>query len=115
MRLALPFVLLAVPAMAAEWNIRPWDTVLTSPQIKERVVGTPISFPDGAVARFEPDGSYSYTYRGGNRFDGTWEQGADGALCTTFENGASRCDLFVMQGETLMLINEQGGRFLTAR
>ena len=115
MRTALAFVcLLALPAGAQEWNVRPWDTRLTLPEIRELVVGREIAFPDGAVARYGEDGSYAYVYSGGRTFEGTYEMVSDGALCVTFEGGRSRCDLYVLQGDRLMLINEAGGRFLTA-
>ena len=112
--LAVCLAFLAAPALAADWNIRPWDTELSVEDVTKRIHGQSIAFPDGAVARYAPDGSYSYTYVDGNAFEGSWEMAEDGSVCTTFTNGFSRCDLFVLQGDQLMLINEDGGRFLTA-
>ena len=106
--------LTATPALSADWNIRPWDTRLSPAQITARIHGQSVTFPDGATATYEATGAYSYTYQGGNRFEGTWEMAEDGAICTTFSSGHDRCDLYVLQGDTLMLINESGGRFLTA-
>lgn len=107
-------LLVVVPGMTDVWNVRPWDTRLTLPEIEDYVIGNKIAFPDGAVAIYGDDGSYSYIYDGGNRFDGKYTMASDGSLCVTFENGRGRCDLYVLQGERLMLINEEGGRFLTA-
>ena len=115
MRAAFFVILLSAgPGFADVWNVRPWDTRLTHMEIETHVIGQKIAFPDGAVAIYGDDGSYSYIYDGGNRFDGTYKMVSDGSLCVTFENGTDRCDLYVMQGDRLMLINEAGGRFLTA-
>jgi len=108
-------VLHGIAADAQDWNVRPWDTRLTTGETRLHLEGNSVEFPDGGIAMYEPGGGYTYTYRNGNRFDGRWELTGDGVVCTSFPGGESRCDLYVLQGDRLMLISERGGRFLATR
>ena len=111
--IAVAISVISVPVSAQEtaWNIRPWDTKLDPKWVRENIVGTSITLIDGGTAHYEADGLYRYVYIGGNTFTGTYEVAEDGALCVTFESGAARCDLYVKQGEKLLLITEDGGRY----
>lgn len=100
-----------ISAFAQDWNVRPWDSRITAAWVKENIVGKAITFIDGGTARYDADGAYAYVYNGGRTFNGTFEVADQGAICVTFESGSTRCDLFVLQGDNLMLITEEGGRY----
>ncbi len=104
-------LVIALPASASDWNIRPWDTPLTPAWVRANIVGQSITLIDGGTAHYRADGRYSYVYNGGNTFDGAYEVAPDGSICVTFESGALRCDLYVKQGARLMMITEDGGRY----
>lgn len=108
------FLTFAIPALAAEWNIRPWDGVMTRDDVVARVVGAEIRFPDGSAARYGNDGRYVYTYHGGREFHGAYQVDGDGAICVAFDAGQRRCDLYVLHDTRLVLITEDGRRFPTA-
>lgn len=110
-KICLGLVSLAGPAMAVDWNIRPWDGEMAREDVMTRVVGNQILFMDGGVASYMPDGRYSYTYQGGRAFEGDYRVEADGSICVEFDNGPRRCDLYVLHGERLVMIAETGRRF----
>jgi len=101
----------ATPALATNWNIRPWDELMSRSQVVDRIVGSEIAFMDRSVASYENNGRYIYTYNGGRAFTGSYEIEEDGSVCTNFDDGQRRCDLYVLHGPNLMLIAETGRRF----
>ncbi len=74
----------------------------------------PLVFYDDGQAQFSPDGGYAYTLsdiNGGATSFGTYQLSDDGVVCVTYENGLSRCDLYVKSGDRLVVITQEGGRF----
>lgn len=104
-------ILIGAPVAAADWNIRPWDQLMTREEVAERIVGAEVSFMDLSVASYGMDGQYVYTYHGGRAFSGVYEVVEDGSVCVDFDGGSRRCDLYVLHGDDLMLIAETGRRF----
>ncbi len=101
----------AAPAVAADWNLRPWDEEMTRDQVVARVVGFDVLFMDGGVASYRKDGRYAYTYQGGRAFEGGYLVQDDGSICVDFDNGTQRCDLYVLHGDRLVMLSENGRRF----
>ena len=113
MRLVLIFLFLSAPALAQDWNLRPWDEQMSRSEIVKRIVGSKVLFMDGGVSNYEEDGGYSYTYQGGREFVGQYVVEQDGSICVDFANGTKRCDLYVRHGERLVMLSENGRRFPT--
>ena len=113
-RLAALALLLAHPAAAQDWTLRPGDEPLTIQAMGDQLIGSDLEYFDGGLSRYSPGGSYSYTYapeNGGGTAFGTYEFRDGGVVCTDFANGFSRCDLFVVNAGRLILITEDGDRF----
>ncbi|MEM8538010.1 MAG: hypothetical protein AAGF56_09130, partial [Pseudomonadota bacterium] len=68
-------------------------------------------FFDGGVSFFSVTGSYSYTYPDGGIAYGNYALREGGVVCSTFNHGFSRCDMYVNDGTRLVLITEGGTRF----
>ncbi len=113
MRLAftLAALCLAAPCFAQDWNVRPWDDVMDVEEIEQLLVGQKVLFRSGGSSYYGPDGRYEYAYQGGNTFEGEYALQSDGSICVDFDNGRRRCDLYVRQGNGLVLITETGRRF----
>ncbi|GAA6194225.1 hypothetical protein [Phaeobacter sp. NW0010-22] len=114
MRLAF-FVWLfsATAGVSAEWTLRAGDTLLSAPELRD-MAGRTLVFYDDGQSKYSAGGSYSYTYspvNGGGTAFGTYHIAEDGSICTAFQNGLTRCDLFVHSGSRLVLINEKGERY----
>jgi hypothetical protein len=103
--------LVPTTAIAQDWNIRPWDEELPRAAIVDRISGNTLEFADGGKSEYLEDGRYAYIYSNGNRVEGRYEIAGDGSVCVAFDNGWARCDYYVAQGDRLVLINEQGGRY----
>lgn len=74
--------------------------------------GQVIEFFDGSKSRYDVDGSYGYTYTDdGPVWRGRYETFDDSRVCVDFDNGSARCDLFVQDGQRLVLITADGTRF----
>lgn len=107
-------LLSAGAAQAQEFNPRSTDLVLDADSMADRVVGRTHEFFDGGVSFFSVSGTYTYTYDGGRRAYGQYElqdSGAGGVVCSSFDNGFSRCDMYVDDGTRLVLLTEDGTRF----
>jgi len=106
------FAIIALSAQAGEWRLRLDDQILSLDQLQDLTAGTALTFYDDGVSQFSVGGSYSYSYadNGGISF-GVFEVKRNGTVCIDFRNGFSRCDMYVRNGELLMLVTEQGGRF----
>lgn len=113
MKHAILAALAAIAAGAAmAQGIRDTDTILNADETQAALAGHVIEFFDGSKARYDAGGAYSYTYSGDTEpFRGTYVPGAGGEVCVTFDNGFSRCDVYVRDGERLVLIIADGTRF----
>ena len=108
MRLALFLALFALPATAQQ---RASDTAFTAEDLAETLSGQRVEFFDASAARYYADGTYEYRYSPDDPvWRGTWET-AGTEVCVTFDNGFSRCDAYVLDGERLVMIIEDGTRF----
>jgi len=99
------------PAMAEDFAPREGEAVLSDVQMQSVVVGATHEFFDGGRSFFSISGSYSYTYPDGGVAYGSYELRDGGIVCTSFNHGFSRCDMYVLRGERLVLIDEDGTRF----
>jgi hypothetical protein len=101
---------LACPVAAQ--GMREDDQILSIAELDGALSGQIVEFYDGSKARYMPDRGYSYTYQEGDPpFVGTYEPRDDSQVCVEFDNGLTRCDMYVMAGEHLVLIIADGTRF----
>lgn len=110
----IPLWLFASTAMAQSYQIRTTDDVITPEAFAQLVVGRELVFFDGGMSRYSAGGSYSWTYsaaNGGGSWFGTHAFAADGAVCIAFRTLRSRCDMFVQDGERIVLLTADGQRF----
>ncbi|MDE9450648.1 hypothetical protein J3R80_09255 [Aliiroseovarius sp. Z3] len=104
-------LLVASPSIADEWKTRPGDTRLDQTELSNTVSGQTLTFYDGATSVFNLDGTYSYTYGGGGTWLGDYKIGTDSTACILFVTGVSRCDLYIVNNDQLVLITKDGLRF----
>ncbi|GGH38967.1 hypothetical protein SAMN05444007_11172 [Cribrihabitans marinus] len=105
--------LAAMPAPAAEWDLRDGDVPLSQGELRA-LAGRTLTFYDDGRSKYSAGGAYSYTFseaNGGGTAFGTYRITEEGSICTAFRNGFSRCDLYVHSGDRLILIDEEGRRF----
>ena len=115
MRLALFLTALALPVSAQE-GLRPADLVFDRAEMKTLLSGQIIEFFDGSKSRYDADGTYGYTYTDdGPVWSGVWRTDAESRVCVDFDNGSSRCDHIVKDGERTILIIADGTRFPVRR
>lgn len=115
--LILALLLVPLPAAAAEWQLKPGDRPLSAAELAA-LPGQAFRFFDGGESRYGAAGAYSYTYsaeNGGGTAWGSYRLLPDGSICVDFVNGFSRCDLYVRNGERVILITEEGARFPVRR
>lgn len=116
MRFGLVLILAALgqPVLADGFSVKNSDRVLDATAMSSDVVGRTHQFFDGGESFFSVSGTYTYTYSDGGRAYGTYtlqDAGAGGVVCSEFDNGFSRCDMYVHDGERLVLLTEDGNRF----
>lgn len=112
LRPAPVIVLLAAgPALAQDWALRDGDAALTAAEIEAEIIGRTLVFYDDGQSKFSAGGAYSYTYDGGGTAFGHFEVGENGVICIDYPNGWSRCDMYVRNGDRLVLLTEKGERF----
>jgi hypothetical protein len=111
MRLALFLSVLALPAFAQD-GVRADDELLDRQAMTELLSGQVIEFFDGSKSRYGSDGAYGYTYTDdGPVWAGRYSVYDESRVCVDFDNGSARCDLFVRDGERIVLITADGLRF----
>lgn len=111
MRFMLLAALIPFTATAQE-GIRQNDIILSQSEMGAAFTGTTVEFFDGSKSRYAPDGSYAYTYTDdGPAWTGTYRFDDGSVVCVDFDNGSSRCDRFVRNGERMVLVIEDGTRF----
>ena len=104
-------LLVTLPALAEDWKTRPGDIRLGHAELTDKLSGQTLTFYDGATSVFNLDGTYSYTYGGGGTWLGGYKIGTDSTACVEFVTGVSRCDLYIMNHDQLVLITKDGLRF----
>jgi hypothetical protein len=111
MRLALFLAVFALPAAAQE-GLLDADELLDQAGMTALLSGQIVEFHDGSKSRYDADGVYGYTYTDdGPIWSGHYEVFDDSRVCVDFDNGSARCDLFVKQGDRIILITAAGLRF----
>lgn len=111
--LTIAAVCAATPLGAEEWVTRPGDVPLQTAELAA-LAGQTLTFYDEGQSTYSAGGAYSYTYsaaNGGGTAFGTYSLAEDGSVCVKYRNGFSRCDLYVRNGERLILINQKGERY----
>ena len=104
-------ILVALPSFAQD-GVRSSDTILTRDQMTALLTGQLVEFFDGSKSSYSADGIYDYTYTdGGPVWSGQFEVFDDSLVCVDFDNGSTRCDRFVKDGDRVVLITEDGTRF----
>ena len=106
----LTSVLILCAEAAQAWDLRPGDRAVNPGNL----IGRTLTFYDDGVSTYSAGGSYSYTYsaaNGGGTAFGTFVAQPDQSVCVAFRNGFSRCDIYVRNGERLVLITETGERY----
>lgn len=107
--------LVALPSLAtaAGWNLREGDRPFDNAELAA-LPGQSYRFYDDGRSDYGNEGNYSYTYsaaNGGGTAWGHYHIAEDGSVCVTFENGRSRCDLYVRNEGRIVLITETGERY----
>ncbi|MFZ5964087.1 hypothetical protein ACOXXX_14140 [Thalassococcus sp. BH17M4-6] len=110
--LALLALLLPATAFAQEFDLRDSDQRITPEALAMRLSGHTLTFYDDGQAEFYTDGRYTYTYadNGGTAY-GYWSLSDAGTVCIAFVNGFSRCDLYVRDGDRLVMLDAKGARY----
>lgn len=111
MRFFLALLTLATSAQAQD-GVRSSDALMTAADLDALLSGHVIEFYDGSKSRYAADGLYGYTYTDdGPVWSGRYRTQDDSRLCVDFDNGFARCDVFVMDGNRLVLVTADGTRF----
>ncbi|SMX26541.1 hypothetical protein TRP8649_00623 [Pelagimonas phthalicica] len=113
MRVTLTFLmLLAAPVWAQSFVLKSGDAAFENAELDQRLRGQVLTFFDDGQSKYYEDGRYSYTYAndGGTAY-GYWDINPAGAVCIQFLNEQTRCDMYVKNGDRLILITEEGHRF----
>lgn len=113
MRFALlsTLLMLGLPAHAADWALQSGDQVFDVAAMADRLRDREIGFHDGGKSVYGPGAQYAYVYSDGRPVPGVYRIADDASVCVDFDNGWSRCDLYVTNGGRLILITEDGDRF----
>ncbi len=113
MRYLLGFLVLTNMATAqTALGVRDSDTLLAPAALTTVLSGNIVRFHDGGFATFGPDGQYAYAYDSGDQiWRGVYEVREDSLVCVDFDNGFSRCDTYIKDGERLILITDSGDRY----
>lgn len=101
----------ALPAIAQDWALRGGDELFSTEDLRNRLAGQTLTFYDDGQSQFGPNGGYSYTFDFGGTAYGVYEIQEDSTVCIQFENGASRCDMYVLNAARLIVLTEDGQRF----
>lgn len=104
------FAIIATPVLAD--GLQSTDVQLDQAGMVALLTGKVVTFYDGSKSSYAPDGTYGYSYTDdGPVWSGQYTLGNDSRVCVTFENGSSRCDMFVMDADRAVLITDDGTRF----
>jgi hypothetical protein len=114
MKIAALLIVIATPAFAQDYAVRDSDTVPTRSSLSETILDRDLEYFDGGISRYNTGGAYAWTYaenNGGGVHEGVHDLRDDGVVCVTYDAGAERCDMFVMSGERLILLTDDGNRY----
>ncbi|MGP6087743.1 hypothetical protein [Antarctobacter jejuensis] len=105
-------LLIAGPVFAQGYTLREGDQPFGAEALEGRLSGQVLVFFDDGQSEYYPDGRYTYTYAGdGGTAYGYWRVTGAGEVCVDYVNGFSRCDLYVMNGGRLLLLDDKGARY----
>jgi len=96
---------------ASQTQAQASDESITGDELAALIVGKTLTYGDGSKSEVRADGTYEYTDSKGNKYPSTYAITQDGAVCLKFPNGGSRCDTYVLSGQRLVLVNQQGSRY----
>jgi hypothetical protein len=102
---------LPVAVFAADYPLRPGDRPFDAAELATRLDAQILQFYDGGRSRYGPGNAYAYLYSDQDIVSGTFEITDEGEVCITFTHGPTRCDLYVMNGDRLYLIDQKGDRY----
>ncbi len=102
---------LGPPAHAEGWAMKPGDVTFSATEIAAYLAENEVRFYDGGQSEYGDNGAYAYIYDGGDRAEGRYRIEEDGSVCVDYLNGWSRCDLYVRNGDRVLLIDEKGDRY----
>lgn len=114
MKIAVLIALIASPAFAQDYGVRDSDTVPTPAVLSDTILDRDLEYFDGGTSRYETGGTYAWTFgenNGGETIPGTFTIGENATICITYDTGSQRCDMFVIAGERLVLLTEDGHRY----
>ena len=115
MRRFLILPALFLPALAGA-EPRASDQLFDADGLSTHLSGRVIEFFDGSKSRYGADRTYGYTYTDdGPVWSGIWSTDANSRVCVDFDNGSSRCDHIVLDGDRTVLIIDDGTRFPVRR
>lgn len=101
----------ASSVLAADWDVRDSDRILSLEEVEALTAGQTITFYDDGQSKYSVGGAYSYTYASGESAFGRYRLEEDGTVCIDYRNGFSRCDRYVENGQRIVLLTEEGLRF----
>ena len=113
MRKLAILLILGSAATAQEFSPRDSDAILNRERMEEAVIGATHEFHDGGKSFFSISGTYTYTYTDGLVAYGQWswpKSAEDGVICTSFNHGFRRCDMYVVSDRGLVLLTSDGLR-----
>lgn len=108
----IPLCLFVANYAAAQDGLRSSDDLIATAELNELLQGQVVEFFDGSKSSYQRDGRYGYTYTDdGPVWGGTYTLGNPSEVCVDFDNGSSRCDLLVRNGDQIVLVTADGLRF----
>ncbi len=109
--LAIGLALIASQAFAQD-GMRASDVRLSRDELMNYLSGKVLEFYNDSLATYRADGGYAYRYSpDGPPVPGTYQVMEDSRVCTTFQNGFSRCDYIVRDGARHVMIIGNGDRY----
>ena len=106
------FLFLLIMPLSVLAEPRSGDRIFDAQGLADHLSGQEVEFFDGSKSRYQADRRYGYTYTDdGPVWAGEWRTDAESRVCVDFDNGSSRCDYMVIDGERTVLIIDDGTRF----
>lgn len=100
------------PGAWAQEGIRDSDVMLSKAELTEYLAGQELEFYTGGFGTYRADGRHDYRYSDdGERVPGDYEVMEDSRVCVRFDNGFSRCDYVVRNGDRHLMVIDNGERY----